>query len=303
MGRKVGVIGACLDLGASRRGAEDGPHAVRSAGLLRMLEALGHEVEDFGNLELDPNRTYKIGDSRKKYREPILKMCADLHKKVHAMCGGGYLPVTIGGDHAVAMGSVSGVARHYRAKKQKIGLIWIDAHGDFHTPATSPTGNIHGMPVAHLLGYGDKKLSSIGRVSPAVDARNVALIGLRDLDEDEKPLMRDSGVHVFTMKDVDRYGMGNVFDRAMKAVTQDTAAVHVSCDVDALDPTVSPGTGTTMRGGLAYREAHLFMELIADSGLLAGVDMVEVNPLLDVRNQTATIAAELVASALGKRIF
>lgn len=300
--RKVSVVGVPMDLGASKLGASGGPGAIRRAELVPALTRLGLAVEDRGNVAV-PERPPKPGSSKLRYKDPILKVCRDLCDEVYAVHKEGRTPVVLGGDHALAMGSVAGTAKFYAQKRQDIGLIWVDAHGDINTPATSPSGNIHGMPVAHLLGLGDKDLAGIGGKGPKVKARNVVLVGIRDLDANEKRNLRESGVTVFTMKEVDRYGMAAVAQKAIEAASDHTAGIHVSFDVDAADPSVAQGTGTPMRGGLTYRESHLFMEMVADSETLVALDMVEVNPLEDVHNQTAALASELVQSALGKRIF
>lgn len=300
--RKVSVLGVPMDMGASKLGAAGGPGAIRRAELLAALERLGLDVEDRGDVDV-PDRPAKAGNSKLKCRAGIHKVCTDLCDEVSAILKEGRLPVTLGGDHSLAMGSVAGASRFYAQKKQGIGLIWVDAHGDINTPETSPTGNIHGMPLAHLLGLGDRGLASIGGRGPKVKARNTVLVGIRDLDAHENKNLRESGVNVFTMKEVDRYGMAWVAARAIEFASDQTAGIHVSFDIDAADPSVAQGTGTPMRGGLTYRESHLFMEMVADSEMLVSLDMVEINPLEDVHNQTAGLASELIQSALGKRIF
>ncbi|MBI3299038.1 MAG: arginase [Elusimicrobia bacterium] len=300
--RKVSVLGVPLDMGASKLGAAGGPDAIRRAELIPALERLGLDVEDRGDVDI-PDRPSKAKNAKLRFKPQILEACASLCDEVHAVLKEGRLPVTLGGDHSLAMGSVSGTSRFFAQKKQSIGLIWVDAHGDMNTPETSPSGNIHGMPLAHLLGLGDRALAGIGGRGPKVKARNTVLVGIRDLDASEKKNLRESGVAVFTMKEVDRYGMAWVAARAIEFASDQTAGFHVSFDIDAADPSVAQGTGTPMRGGLTYRESHLFMELVADSEMLAALDMVEINPLEDVHNQTAGLASELIQSALGKRIF
>lgn len=300
--KKVSVLGVPMDLGASKLGAAGGPDAIRRAELIPSLERLGLDVEDVGDIDV-PERPAKPGSPKLRFKTPILKVCSDLCDEVYSIHKSGRLPVTLGGDHALAMGSVSGTAKYYAGKKQAIGLIWVDAHGDINTPETSPSGNIHGMPVAHLLGLGDRQLASIGGRGPKVKARNIVLVGIRDLDDNEKKNLRDSGVTVFTMKEVDRYGMAWVAQKAIEQAGDQTSGIHMSFDVDAADPSVAQGTGTPKRGGLTYRESHLIMEMVADSEMLAALDMVEINPLEDVHNQTAGLASELIQSALGKRIF
>ena len=300
--RKVSVLGVPMDLGASKLGAAGGPDAIRRAELIPALERLGLDAEDRGDVDV-PDRPAKPGSARLKYRSAIHAVCSTLCDEVHAIHKEGRLPVVLGGDHSLAMGSVSGTAKFHAAKKQSVGLIWVDAHGDINTPESSPSGNIHGMPLAHLLGLGDRALASLGGRGPKVKARNVVLVGIRDLDLSERKNLRESGVNVFTMKEVDRYGMAWVAARAIEFASDQTAGIHVSFDIDAADPSVAQGTGTPMRGGLTYRESHLLMEMVADSEMLTALDMVEINPLEDVHNQTAGLASELIQSALGKRIF
>jgi arginase len=300
---KLSIIGVPLDLGASRRGTDMGPSAVRVTGLTDQLRQLGHDVEDLGDIDVPIPEECSVGEAKKKYAGPILEVCRTLCERVHKSLGEGRLPVTLGGDHSLAMGSVAGVAKHFREKGQKIGLLWFDAHGDMNTPATTSSGNVHGMPVAHLLGLGDDALASIGGFKGKIHSANTCLIGIRDLDDGEKKLIQESSVEVFTMKDIDRHGVSHVIDEALEHASRGTAGIHVSFDVDAIDPSDARGTGTPKKGGLTYREAHLCMELIADSNRLVGLDVVEVNPILDVRNTTAQLASELISSALGKRIF
>jgi arginase len=291
-----------MDLGASKLGATGGPDAIRRTKLDRSLEKLGFEIVHDDDIDV-PERPDDQGNAKTRFKKEIVKVCEDLADQVHKAHKNGSLPVTLGGDHSLALGTVSGSWKYYKAKKKSIGLIWVDAHGDMNTPETSPSGNIHGMPLASLLGLGDKKLTSIAGKGPKVKARNVALIGIRDLDENEKHNLRETGVHVFTMKEIDRYGMPRVCERAIEAASDQTDGVHVSFDIDAADPALAVGTGTKARGGLTYRECHLFMEMMADSEMLCGLDLVEVNPLEDAYNQTAVLASELIQSALGKSIF
>jgi arginase len=213
------------------------------------------------------------------------------------------IPIVLGGDHSIAMGSIAGVSDHYHAKGKKIGVVWVDAHGDMNTPYSTPSGNVHGMPLAHMVGMGDKELSSIGGRHGKVDCANTCLIGIRDLDDREKALIRESGVHMFTMKDIDRFGVSKVMEQAILFASNGTAGIHVSWDMDGVDPSIAPGVGTPKKGGLNYREAHLVMELLSDSEKILAMDMVEVNPILDDRNETAELAAELILSCLGKTIF
>jgi arginase len=300
---KVSIIGVPLDLGASRRGTDMGPSAVRVTGLAEQLRALGHDVVDTGDVDVPIPEETEPGDPKLKYGKAIGEVCRALCDRVVGALGQGRLPVTLGGDHSLAMGSVAGVSRHFREKGQRIGLLWFDAHGDINTPTTTRTGNVHGMPIAHLLGLGDEGLAGIGGFKGKVLSANTCLLGIRDLDEPEKKVIVESSVQVFTMKDIDRHGVSHVVDEALEHASRGTAGIHVSFDVDTIDPSDARGTGTPAKGGLTYREAHLCLELVADSNKLVGLDLVEVNPILDVRNSTAELATELILSALGKRIF
>lgn len=291
-----------MDLGASKLGATGGPDAIRRAGIVKALEKLEYEVVYDDDVEVG-ERPDNAGNAKTRFKKEIKGVCENLASAVYKAHKSGSFPLTLGGDHSLAMGSVAGTWKFFKEKKKSIGLIWVDAHGDMNTPQTSPSGNIHGMPLAHLLGLGDRQLIGIGGKGAKVKARNVALIGIRDLDENEKKNLRETGVHVFTMKEVDRYGMPRVVERAIEAASDQTSGVHVSFDIDAADPALAVGTGTKARGGLTYRECHLFMEMMADSEVLCGLDLVEVNPLEDAYNQTAVLASELIQSAFGKSIF
>lgn len=299
--RHATIIGVPLDYGASKRGASGGPAAVRRANLVEGLEALDLEVTDAGDLNVPKAAPATKG--KLKNAPAILKVCSDLEKQAYAAASNGSTPITLGGDHSLAVGSVSGVARAYRDKGRKIGLIWVDAHADMNTPESSPTGNVHGMPLAHLLGLGHKDFARLGGFSPKIDPRNIVLVGIRDVDKAEAVNIRRSGIRVFSMQEIDRYGMGVVTEQAIDMANDGTAGFHVSFDIDSVDPGNAPGTGTTKRGGLTYRESHLFMELVADSERCVGLDLVEVNPLEDTQNATAVLAAELIASAMGKNIY
>jgi arginase len=295
------VVGVPLDYGASKRGASGGPAAIRRANLVEGLEALDIEVVDAGDLAV-PKSTGG-GKGKLKHAPAILKTCSALEKRVYEAVANGSVPLTLGGDHSLAVGSVSGVSRAFRDKGRKIGLIWVDAHADMNTPESSPTGNVHGMPLAHLLGLGHKDFARLGGFAPKIDPRNVVLLGVRDVDRAEAVNIRKSGIRVFSMQEIDRYGMGVVTEQAIDMANDGTAGFHVSFDIDSVDPGNAPGTGTIKRGGLTYRESHLFMELVADSERMVGMDLVEVNPLEDTQNATAVLAAELIASAMGKNIY
>jgi len=292
-----------LDLGAGRRGVDMGPSALRVAGLAERIASLGHPLVDKGDLPAPNPEVKGEGDPTKKYAREIGRVCQKLYQVSLAAFEAGALPVVLGGDHSLAGGSVAAAAEQARRSDKPLGLIWIDAHGDMNTPASSPSGNVHGMPLAALLGSEPSELSLIGGFSPKVRSNHTALVGVRNLDDREKDLVRESNVHVFTMKDIDRQGMATVAAEAIALASRDTAGIHVSLDMDVCDPSIAPGVGTPVNGGLNYREAHLLMEMIADSGRLTSLDIVEVNPTLDVRNATAILGAELALSALGMKIL
>jgi len=303
MSRGVALIGVPIDLGANRRGVDMGPSALRVTNLSGRLRDLGLDVEDRGDIHVPIPEECDAGEKSLKYAKAIQGICEALCVKSLAALRDGRLPIVLGGDHSLAMGSVAATARHHRDRGEAIGLIWFDAHGDMNTPASTDSGNVHGMPLAHLLGLGDEGLASIGGFRTKVDPAHCALVGIRDLDEREKELIQRSGVRVFTMKEIDRRGAATVTEEAVELAGSGTAGVHVSFDIDACDPSVAPGVGTPKKGGLSYREAHLCLELIHDSGRLLAMDMVEVNPIFDDRNHTAEFGAELILSALGKQIF
>jgi arginase len=299
----VHIIGVSLDLGGNRRGVDMGPSAFRIAGLGERLSALGITVVDEGDLVAPIPETKTYGDPRKKYIREIARVCERLYKSsLNAFEKGGF-PLVLGGDHSLASGSVAATADFVRREGKPLGLIWVDAHGDMNTPSSSSSGNVHGMPLASLLGPEPQELSKIGGFSPKVTADKTVLIGIRNLDDREKELMRESGVTVFTMKDIDRSGIATIVEHALGIAGAGTAGIHVSFDLDVCDPTIAPGVGTPVKGGLDYREAHMVMEMVADSGLLRALDLVEVNPILDDRNTTAILGAELALSALGQKII
>jgi arginase len=301
--RPVHIIGVSLDLGGNRRGVDMGPSAFRIAGLGERLSALGIPVVDEGDLVAPIPETKSSGDPGKKYIREIARVCEKLYKASLAVFDKGGLPLVLGGDHSLAAGSVAASAEFVRRDGKPLGLIWVDAHGDMNTPATSGSGNVHGMPLASLLGPEPGELSRIGGVSPKVLPQHTVLIGIRNLDEREKEPVRESGVRVFTMKDIDRAGIAAVAEQALAIAGTGTGGVHVSFDMDVCDPAIAPGVGTPVKGGLDYREAHMVMEIVADSGLLRALDLVEVNPILDDRNMTAILGVELAASALGQKII
>lgn len=301
--KAVDIIGVPLDLGADRRGVDMGPSALRIAGLGDRLAALGYAVTDRGNLEAPVRETRRPGNAGKKYIDDIAGVCRRLFEISAASLAAGALPLVLGGDHSLSAGSVAASAAAARRRDQRLGVLWIDAHGDMNTPDTTPSGNVHGMPLAALLGPEPTELSAIGDVCPAVDAARTVLIGVRNLDPAEREHVVASGVHVFTMKDVDRLGMATVAEHALELTGRDADGLHVSFDLDACDPSIAPGVGTPVRGGISYREAHLVMETVADSGRLRALDLVELNPTLDNRNTTAELGVELALSALGLRIL
>jgi arginase len=301
--KKIRVIGVPLDLGQSRRGVDMGPSAVRVAGLEARLEALGHIVEDAGNVTVAIAEQKKVGDPHAKYLKEITATCTKSADLVLKALESGHVPLVLGGDHSVAAGTVAGVAEHYRRKEQKIGLIWIDAHSDINTPDSSPSGNVHGMPLAAIMGLGPTELGNIYNFSPKVHPENCVLVGVRDIDAIEKENIRKAGIEVFTMRDIDERGMRVVIEEALRIAGRGTAGYHVSLDMDWIDPEDAPGVGTPVRGGATYREAHLAMEIISDHGRMLSFEIVEVNPVIDEHNRTAMLAVELAASAFGKKIL
>jgi arginase len=301
--RTVHIIGVPLDLGGGRRGVDMGPSALRIAGLDRRIADLGYDVCDRGDLDVPIPETRRPGDERKRYMREISDVCERLFQEALLALEAGGLPVVLGGDHSLAAGSVASSAEMARRAGKPLGLLWVDAHGDMNTPSSSTSGNVHGMPLAALLGPEPAELAVIGGGAPKVLPAHTVLVGVRNLDEREKLRVRESGVHVFTMKDIDRAGIAAVAEQALHLAGRGTAGVHVSFDMDVCDPSVAPGVGTPVKGGLDYREAHMVMEMIADSNLLAALDIVEVNPTLDIQNNTAALGTELVLSALGMKIL
>jgi arginase len=280
-----------------------GPSAVRIAGLGERLAAIGCAVADRGNVLAPIPETRDEGDPQKKYIREIARVCQRLYQHVFQSHEERALPIVLGGDHSLAAGSAGATADHAAEDGREIGLLWVDAHGDMNTPATTTSGNVHGMPLAALIGPEPSELARIGRRTPKVTADKTVLIGVRNLDELEKQRIRDANVHLFTMKDIDRHGIAVVMKRALAIADKGTAGVHVSFDVDVCDPSIAPGVGTPVKGGLDYREAHMLMEMVADSGRLLSLDLVEINPILDTQNQTAILGAELVLSAMGQGII
>lgn len=301
--KKIRVIGVPLDLGQSRRGVDMGPSAVRVAGLEAKLEALGHVVEDAGNITVAIPEQKKEGSAHAKYLKEITATCTKHADLVLKTLEAGKIPIVLGGDHSVAAGTVAGVAEFHRRQEQKIGLIWIDAHSDMNTPEISPSGNVHGMPLAAIMGLGPAELGNIFNFSPKVDPDNCVIVGVRDIDAPEKENIRKAGIDVYTMRDIDERGMRAIIEDALRIAGRGTAGYHVSLDMDWIDPEDAPGVGTPVRGGATYREAHLAMETIADHGRMTSFEIVEVNPVIDEHNQTAVLAVELALSAFGKKIL
>jgi len=301
--KKIEIIGVPLDLGAGRRGVDVGPSAIRLAGIHERMKKLGYQVLDQGDLHIDVPETLVIENARLKYLPEIETVLTNLAARVDSSLTEGNFPLILGGDHSIAIGTFSGVAGHFKKKNKKIGLIWIDAHGDMNTHETTPSGNIHGMSFAALLGKGARELTCIHGDYQKIAPENAVLIGAHCLDLEEQKRILDSGITVFTMEEIDRRGMYDVMVEAMDIAFQGTDGAHLSFDMDAIDPDFAPGVGTPVPGGLTYREAHLTMEMLAKSGKLTSIEIVETNPVLDVRNQTAELSVELILSALGKRIL
>jgi len=292
-----------MDLGAGRRGVDMGPSALRVAGLNEKLAAIGYQVEDLGNVVVEQPESLPAGPSHARYLPQIAHTCARLADMVETAANGGRVPLVLGGDHSVAMGTVAGMSRHFHEQNRKLGLIWIDAHADMNTPESSPSGNVHGMPLACCIGNGPEELARLAGYTPAVEPGSVAIVGLRSVDDIERLNVRGTGVHPFTMRDIDERGMRAVIQEAIHLASLGTAGFHLSFDLDAVDPSEAPGVGTPVHGGITYREAHLAMEMVCDSGLMVSMEAVEVNPVMDEANRTALLAVELILSALGKRIL
>ena len=292
-----------MDLGQSRRGVDMGPSALRVAGLQARLKQLGHQVEDIGNISVKQAEEMPYGEKRAKYMAEIAETCKDLAEIVQKSLEENFVPLVLGGDHSIAAGAVTGVAAHFRKEKKQIGYIWLDAHGDMNTPESSPSGNVHGMPLAAVMGYGAPELVDLLGFKPKVEPQNIVLVGVRELDAQERRLVKKSGVRVFTMRDIDERGMREVMSDALKYATDDTHGISVSLDMDFVDPSDAPGVGTPVRGGVTYREAHLAMEMITDSDAMVSMEVVEINPVIDEHNRTALLGVELILSSLGQKIL
>jgi arginase len=301
---KIRLMGVPLDFGASRRGVEMGPAALRIAEIAEQLRAVGHDVTDVGDIAVPERATIPAAIAGRAFLPIITRVCEELAAEVEDAVACGEVQVVMGGDHSLVAGSFAGAARHFARQGEQVGLIYLDTHGDLHTPDTSLTGNVHGMPLAHLLGHGDEAFSSIAQLGrPALPVDSLALVGLRDLDVPERAAIREWGIHCFTMRDIDEHGLREVMRRAIEIATSHSKRLWVSCDMDWVDPHDAPGVGTPVRGGATYREAHLAMEMLADTGMLVGVDLVETNPILDERNRTAELAVGLAKSVFGHRII
>jgi len=303
MPEKIRIIGVPMDLGQSRRGVDMGPSALRVAGLQARLKQLGRQVEDFGNVHVKQPEEQHYGEKNAKYLDEIAETCKGLAEIVGKTLVDDMIPLVLGGDHSIAAGTVAGAAAHFHKQSKRIGVVWLDAHGDMNTPESSPSGNVHGMPLASIMGFGPAELTGLAGTKPMVSPHNIAMVGIRDLDSKERRLVKDSGVRIFTMRDIDERGMRTVMEEALRMAGRGTAGYHISLDMDWIDPEDAPGVGTPVRGGATYREAHLAMEIIADHGRMLSFEMVEVNPVLDERNQTAELAVELALSAFGKKIL
>lgn len=301
--KAVGIIGVPLAYGASMAGVELGPAALRVARLNRRIAQLGYKVRDLGDLHVEDAQTAPDPGDKLKYLPQISAACKELAQKVEEVLNAGELPLVLGGDHSIAIGSISGFASYCRKREEKAGLIWFDAHADMNTPETSPSGNIHGMPLAVLLGYGAASLTNITNFAPKLDPALCVHIGARDIDRDERELVAKLGIRFMTMREIDERGMSACMDEAIEIASRASGGYAVTFDVDALDPGDAPGSGTLVRGGLTYREAHLAMEKIAEAGGMRSLEVVEINTALDVNNKTAELGVELILSALGKTIL
>jgi arginase len=301
--KRIGIIGFPIDLGADRRGVDMGPSALRYAHLEEKLEKLGYKVKDFGDLYIEGAETQTIRNPKLKYLPEILRSAKILAKKVESLLNKDYFPLILGGDHAAAIGSIAGIASFCRKRKKTLGVIWIDAHSDMNVPETTPSGNIHGMPLAVALGMGENRLVKIGGFAPKVLPANVALIGIRDVDEQEAKTVkayRDKGMQVYTMSEVDKQGIPRIIARVLNDFKNRIDHIHISFDLDGVDPEYASGVGTPVEGGLTFRESQLLMEMVADCGCMSSLEVLEVNPILDNKNETAMLAVDFIESALGK---
>ena len=302
-GRDVAMVSVSIDLGAGRRGVDMGPSALRIAGITETVEALGRTVHEMGTINAGGFETTRTGPDELRFLEEIVEVAERGSRCVARGLEEGHLPLILGGDHSISIGTVSALARHHHARGQSVGVIWVDAHADMNRPETTPSGNIHGMSLAVLMGYGHPRLTAISGDGPALRPENVSVLGAREMDEGERRLVRELGVRVFTMSEIDERGVAACMDEALARANDGTAGFHLSYDLDSLDPQEAPGVGTPVQGGLTYREGHLVCEKAAASGRLLALEVVELNPVLDDRNQTARMAVGLAASALGQTIL
>jgi len=300
---KVAMIGVPMDLGGGRRGVDMGPSALRIAGLEEGIERLGLEFEDRGNVAVPQPESRQPRDPHARFLFEIANCCRRLRSRVERVLEDGAFPIVVGGDHSIAIGTVAAISSFHHRRGESIGLIWFDAHGDMNTPDSSPSGNIHGMPCASILGHGAPELVRMGERTPMVDPSKAVIVGVRDLDQHERNVIRQTGVKVFTMREIDIHGMNEIMRRAIAIATDGTAGFHLSFDMDGTDPSVAPGGGTPVPGGTDFRESHLVMESAFESGKLLGLEVTEINPSLDGRTKTAEFAVQLVLSAMGKRIL
>lgn len=301
--KTVAMLGVPMDLGGGRRGVDMGPSAIRIAGLEARVRELGLSFEDCGNVPVDQPESLDPVDPRARFLDEIAGTCEDLRDRVGELLAADKFPLVIGGDHSIACGTVAGIGRHHRERGEKIGLIWFDAHADMNIPETSPSGNIHGMPLAACLGRGPAALTELAHGAPIVSPENAVLVGVRSVDAEERRLVKEVGLEVFTMREIDMLGIHEVMKRALEIATRGTAGFHLSFDLDGTDPSVAPGVGTPVPGGTTWRESHLVMEHAAASGAILGLEMTEINPILDDGNQTAQAAVDLILSALGKSVL
>ncbi|MBM7588159.1 arginase [Bacillus pakistanensis] len=300
MNKNISIIGVPMDLGQMRRGVDMGPSAIRYAGVVERLENLGYRINDLGNIEIaQPERVHTSPDTNLRNLKAVAEGNTKLSQKVDEVIESGDFPLIFGGDHSIAIGTLAGVSKHY----ENLGVIWYDAHGDLNTGETSPSGNIHGMPLAVSLGIGHENLTTIGGFAPKIKPENIVIIGARSLDEGERELIKEKGIKVYTMHEVDRLGMTNVIEDAVSYLKDRTDGVHLSLDLDGLDPSDAPGVGTPVIGGISYRESHLAMEMLEESGLITSAEFVEVNPILDEKNKTASVAVALMGSLFGEKLL
>lgn len=298
----IHILGVPMDLGAGRRGVDMGPSAIRIAGVTEKLQSLGHTVVDEGDISTKIPEQQKVRNQKLKYLPEIVRACTLLAAKVEKILDGGNFPLVLGGDHSIAIGTIAGVSNFCRKRNKKLGVIWVDAHGDMNTDETTPSGNIHGMPLAASIGLGAIELTSVGGDFQKVDPRNVVMIATRDLDQGEKIAIKKNNINIFTMEDIDKHGMAVILTRALRKL-KECDFIHVSFDLDAMDPKECPGVGTPVKGGLDYREAHLIMETLSENNRMNSLEVVEANPILDNHNQSAEFAVELMQSGFGKKII